>query len=272
MSSTPDFDLISTTRYAPCLRDTAWNTDANTGTPSPYLLLVYHRDRLLDAAKAHNWSCSTNLSLEHLESLCDQAIMTETGGSKLPEDNFRIRILLSSSGAVSVTASPTPPLPTNDPSALSLHLPPSPAVPFTSLLVIFLDNVPTPSTLFTRTKTTRRDHYTEARSRFGIPPPPTPSPHDVLLFNENGDITETSIRNVAFVRRSPPCWVTPAAATGCLSGVMRRWLLESGRVVEAAAGELTRDGIVEGEYVLTSNGVEGCRIGQVKFGRERPSQ
>ncbi|KAI0828966.1 aminotransferase [Trametes gibbosa] len=268
MPSGQDFDLISTTRYAPCLRNFAWNTNANAGTPSPYLLLTYHRDRLLDAAKSHGWPITPHLSLDHLESLCNAAILTKVGTSDLPEDNFRIRILLSFSGAVSVTASPAPQLDYNDPSALSLYPPPSPTVPFTlspTPLFVFLDTVSTPATLFTRTKTTRRDHYTAARSRFGIPPPPTPSPHDVLLFNESREITETSIRNVAFVRRSPPCWVTPSAATGCLPGVMRRWLLEQGRVVEAVAGELTRDGVVDGEFVLTFNGVEGCRIGQLKF-------
>ncbi len=146
------------------------------------------------------------------------------------------------------------------PSASSLD-PPSFGL---DLLAIHLDTVPTASSVFTRTKTTHRDHYNAARSRFSIPPPPSPSLDEVVLFNKNDDITETSIRNIAFVRRSPPQWVTPAASTGCLPGVIRRWLLEQGRIVEADEGELKKYDIVHGEYVLTFNGVEGCRLGRIQ--------
>ena len=166
-----------------------------------------------------------------------------------------------------MTAAPAPPLPNPDPFAPSLWLPsgssPDPPDFGLALLTIHLDTIPTPSSVFTRTKTTHRDHYNAARSRFGIPPPPSPSLDEVLLFNDNDDITETSIRNIAFVRRSPPQWVTPAGSTGCLPGVVRRWLLEHGRVVEADEGELKKDSIVKGEYVLTFNGVEGCRLGRI---------
>ncbi|KAI9056979.1 hypothetical protein FKP32DRAFT_1598455 [Trametes sanguinea] len=183
---------------------------------------------------------------------------------------YQIRILLSYPGILSVTASPASPLPSRDPAALSLWIPspssPEPPPQDTLLLVVHLDTVATPANEFTRTKTTRRDHYTAARKRFNIPPPPTPSLDDVLLYNDDGEITETSIRNIAFARGSPPRWVTPSASTGCLPGVMRRWLLEQGRVVEAEGGELTRNAVVDGEYVLTFNGFEGCRIGRLKLG------
>ncbi len=131
------------------------------------------------------------------------------------------------------------------------------------LLIIHRDITSTPSSLFTRTKTTRRDHYTAARDRFKIPPPPTPSVHEVVLYNQDGDITETSIRNIAFLRRNPPRWVTPRTSTGCLTGVARYWLLDHGRVVESNEGELKWMDVIEGEYVLTFNGVEGCRLGRV---------
>ena len=167
-----------------------------------------------------------------------------------------------------MTASPAPPFPIPDPMAPSLWLPsaspPDPPSFGLDLLAIHLDTVPTPSSVFTRTKTTHRDHYNAARSRFAIPPPPSPSLDEVVLFNEIGDITETSIRNIAFVRRSPPRWVTPATSTGCLTGVVRRWLLEQGRIVEADEGELKREDVLHGEYVLTFNGVEGCRLGRIQ--------
>jgi len=76
---------------------------------------------------------------------------------------------------------------------------------------------------------------------------------------------ETSIRNIAFIRGEPPRWVTPRTDSGCLSGIMRRWLLENSRIREADEGELMKEDLVEGEYVLTFNGVEGCRLGRVRL-------
>ena len=101
----------------------------------------------------------------------------------------QIRILLSCNGELSVTASPTAPMPSHDPMAPSLWLPSAssthPPNFGLELLVIHVDEVPTPSSVFTRTKTTHRDCYTAARSRFNIPPPPTTSCDDVLLYNES---------------------------------------------------------------------------------------
>ncbi|KAI0673674.1 aminotransferase class IV-domain-containing protein [Trametes maxima] len=259
----PAFDLISSTRFDARLRNVAWNTEAHSGVPSPFMLLSYHRDRLLDATRTHGWNLPQEPLETCLEEFCNAAVK-QSGDNY--ERSFRIRILLSREGSLSVTVSPTSSLLTYDPTTLSLWLPTSssePPVLESDRLKVHLDVVPTSSSAFTRTKTTHRDHYTEARNRFGIPPPPTTSRHEVLLFNDDGELTETSIRNIAFVRRDPPCWVTPPASTGCLPGVMRRWLLEQGRVVEAEPGELMQEGVVDGEYVLTFNGVEGCRIGQV---------
>lgn len=221
-----------------------------------------------DYARLRSWAQGEGLNVPRVTS--GYCAFVRTHPARPPAHSLiQIRILLSFLGSLSVTAAPIPSLPAPDIAALSLWLPTAssadPPLPSPNPLVLFLDTEATPSSLFTRTKTTYRDHYTAARYRFHIPPPPTSSPLEVLLYNEDGDITETSIRNIAFVRRSPPRWVTPSASTGCLPGVMRRWLLKHGRIVEAVEGELKRDGAVEGEYVLTFNGVEGCRIGQIKF-------
>ena len=128
---------------------------------------------------------------------------------------------------------------------------------------VFVDTAPTLPSLFTRTKTTYRPSYDAARSRTGVPPLPTTVDADVLLYSSVGEILETSIRNVAVLRRSPAQWVTPREDVGCLPGVMRRWLLEQGKVVEAEEGELMKDSLHEGEFVLTFNGVEGCRFGTI---------
>ena len=134
-----------------------------------------------------------------------------------------------------------------------------------ALLRLNMDTEATPPSLFTRTKTTYRDPYSKARERLNIPPLPTTSPLEVILYNEHGDIMETSIRNLALLRRQPLRWVTPAVSSGCLPGVIRRWLLEQGRISEAQEGELRKDDVIDGEYVLTFNGVEGCRIGRISL-------
>ena len=69
---------------------------------------------------------------------------------------------------------------------------------------------------------------------------------------------ETTIFNVAFYRDSQ--WVTPTTTSGCLGGVVRRWLLENGRIREEV---LTRDMIYEREWVLLFNGVQGCQLGKL---------
>lgn len=123
-------------------------------------------------------------------------------------------------------------------------------------IALFLDKLATPSSLFTATKTTNRGHYEAARARLGLPD--AGGPADVILWNTQGMITETSVRNLAFFRNRR--WVTPHDSTGCLPGVMRRWLLERGLVVTDDRGLLRRDNVQEGELVLIFNAVEGCRI------------
>ncbi len=72
-------------------------------------------------------------------------------------------------------------------------------------------------------KTTRRDPYDERRSRH-------PDVADVLLINERGEITESTIANVAVKMGGD--WVTPPVECGCLPGIYRRVLLDEGRLIE----------------------------------------
>ena len=127
---------------------------------------------------------------------------------------------------------------------------------FGFVLTVFLDSQPTQTSLFTITKTTQRNVYNNARMRATIPNPSS----DVILYDSHGVLTEASIHNFA-VHRSGT-WVTPAASTGCLPGVLRRWLLEQGRIREDHEGVLTKDRLNEGEWVLLFNGVQGCRLGK----------
>ncbi len=77
---------------------------------------------------------------------------------------------------------------------------------------------------FVRYKTTRRAHY----AAFA---PTTPGVFDTLLWNEAGEITESTFGNIAALIDGR--WVTPPLACGLLPGVGRAVALREGRVVEA---------------------------------------
>ena len=80
---------------------------------------------------------------------------------------------------------------------------------------------------FVRHNTTCRTLYDEARHAALAA---TPAAHDVLMVNEHGDVTESTIANlvvdVGGIR------VTPPAAAGLLPGVYRQHLLDTGQVIE----------------------------------------
>ncbi|KAF9165269.1 hypothetical protein DFQ26_000372 [Actinomortierella ambigua] len=103
--------------------------------------------------------------------------------------------------------------------------------------VIVLDSVPTPrENIFLHHKTTQRAVYDEARERAKLPPVGTPSadpstPMDVLLFNEDNEITETTIANIA-IEIEEGLWITPPLSSGLLAGTMRRKLLAEGKLKE----------------------------------------
>ncbi|GAB1387407.1 aminodeoxychorismate synthase component I [Melaminivora sp.] len=78
---------------------------------------------------------------------------------------------------------------------------------------------------FVRYKTTRRAHYA------AFAPPPGSGLFDTLLYNQAGEITESTFGNVAALLDGR--WVTPAAGCGLLPGVGRALALRQGRLVEA---------------------------------------
>lgn len=185
---------------------------------------------------------------------------------------YQIRLILAESGVLTATANLLPWTLNSDPTSASFFKPDldAPSL-YGAPIPIILDSEPTPSSRFTRTKTTNRGMYDAARARHGINSLPSShldvlSPGDVLLYNPQNMITETSVFNVAFYRSNR--WMTPPESSGCLPGILRRWLLEQGRISEARDGILTRDSVEDGECVLLMNGVRGCQLGRVVI---RPS-
>jgi len=77
---------------------------------------------------------------------------------------------------------------------------------------------------FLRHKTTRRDRYDEARARF-------PKADDVVLWNERGEVTETTVANLVLEVDGEA--ITPATTSGLLPGTLRAELLANRRIREA---------------------------------------
>lgn len=77
---------------------------------------------------------------------------------------------------------------------------------------------------FVRHKTTRRAHY----AAFA---PTQPGVFDTVLWNEAGEITETTFGNIAACVNG--VWITPPITCGLLPGVGRALALREGRVAEA---------------------------------------
>jgi len=113
---------------------------------------------------------------------------------------------------------------------------------------VALDDEPVdPSDLWLFHKTTRRAPYERRRER-------RPDVDDVLLVNDRGEVTESTIANLAV--RLDGVWVTPPVDAGLLPGTYRNVLLREGRVTErpVTVGELRG----AGELALVSS-VRGWR-------------
>ncbi len=103
-------------------------------------------------------------------------------------------------------------------------------------------------------KTTERAVYKEARLRH-------PQADDVLLWNQDGEVTESTIANV--VLELDGRMVTPPVECGLLAGVYRAFLLESGTVSEAV---VHRDDVARCTRVCLVNSVRGMWEGELIHG------
>jgi para-aminobenzoate synthetase/4-amino-4-deoxychorismate lyase len=94
-------------------------------------------------------------------------------------------------------------------------------------------------------KTTKRGVYDEARRECD-------ERTDAILINERGEITETTITNIAIFRAGS--WITPALSCGLLPGVMRAELLDRAEIVE---GIIPHSELIHGETIRCFNALRG---------------
>lgn len=126
---------------------------------------------------------------------------------KYGQGHWRVRLALSGSGVVQFTAAPL--TPSALPVKLQLaHQPILNAVAHSDVV---------------RFKTSVRQHYEAFES-------PNSQVFDVVLFNEDGQITEGTRGNIAMQLDGQ--WVTPPLQCGLLPGVGRALALSQGRLVE----------------------------------------
>jgi para-aminobenzoate synthetase/4-amino-4-deoxychorismate lyase len=158
-----------------------------------YFLLDRHLKRLADSAAYFGF----DVDLEGV-----RGALAEYGVG-LPDAPQRVRLLVSRDGAFDLEAAPTGP-----PRVFRIALAAGP-----------VDS----RDVFLHHKTTHREVYRRALAA-------RPGFDDVVLFNERGEVTETTIGNVAV--RMDDGWVTPPRACGLLPGTFRGHLLERGEVRE----------------------------------------
>jgi para-aminobenzoate synthetase / 4-amino-4-deoxychorismate lyase len=115
---------------------------------------------------------------------------------------------------------------------------------------VALDDVPQdPRDIFLFHKTSRRQRYEEARRRH-------PEADDTLLINDRGEVTESTIANVA--ARIDGRWVTPPIEAGLLPGIGRAVALEEGSMTEAS---VTIEDLRSSEELALISDARGWRRG-----------
>ncbi|HEY3295187.1 MAG TPA: aminodeoxychorismate synthase component I [bacterium] len=95
-------------------------------------------------------------------------------------------------------------------------------------------------------------HKTTARSVYNAAQAGHPGCDDVLLWNERGDITESTVANV--VAQFGRELVTPPVSCGLLAGAYRAHLLAKGRIAERC---ISKDELRHAERVYLINSVRG---------------
>ncbi len=182
-----------------------------------YFLLERHLERLRDSADYFGFS----IDLEALRSELERPV-PGFGGRRQ-----RVRLLVAKDGRMSVQAQ---------------ALAESAAKP---LRVAFARAPVDDTDRFLYHKTTNRGAYEAARAA-------CPGFDDVLLFNGKGEITESTIANVAVEIQGRLC--TPPVSCGLLAGTLRAQLLQQGELVERP---ITVEELLRSRDVILLNSVRG---------------
>jgi para-aminobenzoate synthetase/4-amino-4-deoxychorismate lyase len=218
MQKAPGFELLETIR---------WTPDEGAS------LREAHLDRMEASADYFDYPFSRRAAARLLEDFRPEdggdALGADSGpeggkGPSIPEGR-RLRLLLNRKGVLSLQDAPLP-VPASEPWVLRPAASP-----------IDLKNP-----LF-RHKTTAREIYGALKRD---------DADDTVLWNERGEITETTIGNLAVRIGGRLC--TPPASSGLLEGTLRRHLLETGDLEERV---ISLEELGEAQEIYLINSVRG---------------
>jgi para-aminobenzoate synthetase/4-amino-4-deoxychorismate lyase len=163
-----------------------------------YLLLGRHMKRLIQSADYFAF---------HADVL-DIRDQLERHAARLPKTPHRVRLVVSRAGAVEIVSSPQD-IDAGFPAVALAASPVDPANPF----------------LYH--KTTNRSVYEQAIGA-------RPGFEDVLLYNDRGEVTESTIANL--VVEVDGALLTPPISSGLLPGTLRAHLIDEGKIREDVIG------------------------------------
>ncbi|RAR06056.1 aminotransferase class iv [Stemphylium lycopersici] len=236
MSSANEFQLFTSLRYDPLLLQSDENSRSilNFVAPSPFYMLAYHRDRMVEAAQHFDFF-EVEKRLKDGKALHEELLAeTKSEIQKTGKDQpMKLRLLFNKAANLTVEFTPMPAVPLSTLYPPSLD-PPKPTTPFTPSPLtggaltlnpeaslpsststpptppewkIKLDTAPTPSSPFTLLKTTKREMYDSSRARALPDNPAGPAYREVMLYNEVNELTEGTLTSLYLFRGGR--WVTP---------------------------------------------------------------
>ncbi|EUC43018.1 hypothetical protein COCMIDRAFT_101933 [Bipolaris oryzae ATCC 44560] len=242
MTSENEFQLFTSLRYDPLLLKSEENSRSilNFVAPSPFYMLAYHRDRMVEAAQHFDFD-EVQKRLGDGKALHEELLKrTNAEIEKTGKDRaMKLRLLFDKAANLTVefTDVPTVPLSTLYPPSLdppnakvqhasaaafkaspltggALTLGPDDSLPAQTSTpppppewTIRLDTAPTPSSPFTLLKTTKREMYDQSRERALPENPAGPAYREVMLYNEVNELTEGTLTSLYLFRGGR--WVTP---------------------------------------------------------------
>ena len=195
-----------------------------------YFLLDRHLARLAESAEYFNIPID-------LPAIQDQLL---TLGATLAPAAQKVRVNVTQRGRVSIAATPLSEIP----------LPPLMRV---KLAVQPIDS----GNIFLYHKTTVRDVYAAARAN-------QPDCDDVILWNERGEITESTIANVVVELNGQRC--TPPLDCGLLPGTFRADLIERGLIQERV---ILKEELFAATHIWLINSVRGWLEGQLTMTNDK---
>ncbi|KAK8044682.1 hypothetical protein PG993_004706 [Apiospora rasikravindrae] len=249
-----EFKLFTTLRYDPALLAAPGQGFTNLGwnqRPSPFYILDYHRDRMLQAATHWRWEAAVKL-ISGEEGLRRLEEYLRTAASSFSDVPHRVKVTLGRDGQLDVHGDPF-----NHGEKVAIR---------GAEWQVLVDSKSTEGSEYTHFKTTKRHVYDDARNRVELRPTDM---KEVLLVNAtNGQVMEASLTTPYFWRSGR--WVTPpipkdfvqGEGSGGNKGTSRRWALERGLAIEEPT--LAAD-LVDGEECWLSNGARGFMPGRVKL-------